>query len=474
MSPHRQRTLKAHMPCLLALASTGCGQEADGYVRVFIDTDAPIASAMLTEEGSSPASQPLFEALRATAIDSDGKPVAGTLREVDLAGVKTFPMSFAVEPENPTKQVTLELVLFRKAHKLSSVDPSVVGLASRVSLPAAGDSIAPTAFMLLRTADTGRRLGWGQPIPTGTTVSSDSVRSSWPYARRTLCSGNAAEDEGCIEGGAFWLGDPELRGNTDLEDSDRERLTVISPFFMDRREVTVANFRRYARELSELGNALPPVFSGGTEGNALDDFSTFTEAPLDDADERGKLPVVGVTWATARAYCQVLGKDLPTEAQFEFVASGMGAEWPYAWGNDAPECNNAIMAAAGYGHYANFDGTCRKPGTIGGPSVPGSNPRDAVQLSDGSVISDLAGNVTEWTLDATSQEAERAVESNEVQFDPVRPSSSGMNKTLRVVKGGSWRGRFVEARAGARSGRDPNDANRSLGFRCVRPTVTGK
>jgi formylglycine-generating enzyme required for sulfatase activity len=375
------------------------------------------------------------------------------------------PISFSVVPSNKTERTTLELVLTRKAQSASSYAPETTGLAVRVSLPAAGEEGRKDAFVLLGTSDTGRRLGWGQALEPSFDIPTSSLQGTWAESGPHPCSTSPRSEEVCIPGGAFWMGDPELRGNADLDDSDRERLTVLSPFFLDRQEVTVAEFRESWPNLEAAGLPPPPLFSGQATGEDPDDYATFTYPAPTGEDVNAMLPVNGVPWRTARAYCQALGKDLPTEAMFEYVASGLGNEWPYVWGLDAPDCEAAAIARAGFGYYANFDGSCRAPGTIGGPEFPGSHARDAIELEPEQVVLDLAGSLTEWTLDAQRTQPKASARSP-VSFDPVVEPTDG--PVERVVKGGSWRGRLVEARAGAHSARDPEQQNRSIGFRCAR------
>lgn len=448
-------------------------EPAEGHVVVHLDTDAPLRVA--EADGGQPRPG-LFDTLQVVAIGADGRPVPGTLRELALVQemFRNGPVSFGVVPATKTARVVLEFALFRAAQKSSRFPADVMGLAVRASFPPTGEIGQQIAFLLLHTDDTGLRRGWGQPLDVELEVPSESLVGSWQHATAKPCSTEAASGEVCIPGGAFWMGDPELRGNADLGDSDREHLVVLRPFFLDSREVTVAEFRERWPELEGQGLAPPPTFSGDDSGDDPGDFSTFSPTPADaGSDVRADFPVNGVPWATARAYCSLVGKDLPSAAMLEYVASGLGSEQSYAWGFDVPECEDAVIARGGFGYYSNTDGSCRKAGTIGGPEPSTREDRDRVVVGDDeAVVLDLAGNLSEWTLDAYVEQSEQP-ETLGVIFDPVAEAPVENEQTQRVVKGGSWRGKLVEARAGAHSGRDPLQQNRSIGFRCARRDEPG-
>ena len=126
------------------------------------------------------------------------------------------------------------------------------------------------------------------------------------------------------------------------------------------------------------------------------------------------LPVVGVCWFEAQAYCNWLSREtglsyrLPSEAEWEKAARGPnGLLWP--WGNewDAEKCNCADLNEA-------FRGT----------TPVGMYPDGASH--DGAL--DMIGNVWEWT---SSLFKDYPYEAGDGREDPAQPGS-------RVVRGGSW------------------------------------
>src|SRR5205085_185283 len=97
-------------------------------------------------------------------------------------------------------------------------------------------------------------------------------------------------------------------------------------------------------ELEANGQEEPYPWNGQRDPTQGMSWCTWTLGPSasDPDDEHAKLPLNCVGWDTARAYCHLLGKDLPTEAQLEFLASGRGFEFSYAWGEDDPDCGDTV------------------------------------------------------------------------------------------------------------------------------------
>jgi formylglycine-generating enzyme required for sulfatase activity len=117
-----------------------------------------------------------------------------------------------------------------------------------------------------------------------------------------------------IEGGTFTMGDDQFFPMREV---------YVSPFYIDAVEVTT---QRYAKFLAENGSLAPPA-----EWDSV------------DLAKQGQLPVVGVSWNDAHAYCQWAGKRLPTEAEWERAARDSDQRM-YPWGNEEPDAARAVFA----------------------------------------------------------------------------------------------------------------------------------
>jgi formylglycine-generating enzyme required for sulfatase activity len=159
-------------------------------------------------------------------------------------------------------------------------------------------------------------------------------------------------------------------------------------------------------------------------------------------------------WATndslrgALDVCESFGKTLPTEAQWEFAASG-GGQRIYPWGNDPPSCEHI---------WVNGLDTCHPPR------------EDIIRLSkyppSPEGLYDLAGNQDEWVL--PSPEAYTEGYAPHWTADPdCTPHCRGCACKVDPARGGTFFDRRELLRAAHRATVDRSTEN-SAGYRCVR------
>ncbi len=192
----------------------------------------------------------------------------------------------------------------------------------------------------------------------------------------------------------------------------------LSPFWLDRVEVTAAAYRTCV----DAGLCTPP----GLDWPAAD-----------------RLPMTGVTWLQAQAYCVSRDKRLPTENEWETAARLPGR---YPWGDAEPGCQLARYGVLPGGPCASADGGS------GAAPVP-----DLDALEEGA-FADLAGNV--WELVDADHQPQRGPGSGE--------ATVAGQSTLRVIKGGAWSAGPEHLRPAARIGVRIDYAAEDVGFRCGR------
>ena len=367
--------------------------------------------------------------------------------------------------------------LFRQITVESGEPPELSTIDVYAALPPVQEEGIVEATLLLRVDDVGHTRGsLESPTELLAGAADFSQVGEWPKAQRVPCTGAAAPGEVCVPGGAFWMGHPYSGLHEEGADASESRLVVMSPFYVDLHEVTVGQYRASGLATLEGGSSVDPLAGppdAPPEEGALtpDDpqfYCTYSDAPLSAKKSREDLPVNCISWVAADAYCAAQGKRLPSEAEFEYVASALRSEL-FVWGTEANSlgCADGVWERAGL-LLGGYDDLCRPHEELAGPLPAGYGVRDRLLLGEREVL-DLVGNVSEWTRDTWNRTSEwcwsgrSLLENPECDLPSV--ADAGTEGRLHTVKGSNWASRpYPAARRAGRDGHSP-----ARGFRCVRP-----
>jgi len=194
----------------------------------------------------------------------------------------------------------------------------------------------------------------------------------------------------------------------DIFDSgDMNSPATISAFRLDKYEVTVGRFREFVAA-NQGTQVHPPAVGAATHPNLVGsgwqggwntelvadkpalvaavkcDAATQTWTDMPGANETR--PMNCVTWYEAMAFCIWDGGYLPTEAEWNYAATGGDQQRAYPWSNPA----SSLTIDSSHATY----------GCMPNCSITNLPPVGTLPAGDGRWgHSDLAGGVTEWVLD---------------------------------------------------------------------------
>lgn len=442
---------------VVALVSAGaCGGEV-GDARaqwvLHVRTDAPVPQ--------------LGDRLLVELLGEDGQPACpGCRRLFGLPSASTWPLSFGV-PDLGGRPLRLRLRLFRADHSdvggmpveglpidlVAALPPTrgeLVHVHATLSAACAGVAADPVGGL---TCDPASASLVSVVLPVGTGEGGPTP-GSFALAAKTPCRAAPAADMTCIEGGLYVRG--EVRVTTVFGGSMRavpERLVRISPFAIDRTEMTV----RAMRALVSAGAVAAPT------SRETDPACTYTAT----AGAYEDYPVNCVTRERAAEACRARGLRLPTESEWEFAAGSRDEERLYPWGADPDACGFTVI---GRGRTGELEGgyddstVCR---TFANEMLSPFGPRPVGESLDVTAqgVHDLGGNVAEWVLDAPQAYDGPCNAGPRILTDPqcVEPSA-----TLRAVaRGGDWSALPSNAAVGHRQAVLASPGTIQVGFRCV-------
>ncbi|WP_278262582.1 formylglycine-generating enzyme family protein [Nocardia sp. AG03] len=298
-----------------------------------------------------------------------------------------------------------------------------------------------------------------------------------------------------IPGGTFLMGSSEF-----YPEEAPPHPVAVDGFWIDDHPVTVAEFRRFVKATGHVTSAERPIDPADfpeadpaalvpgalvfrqTKGPVdLDDWRQWwsylpganwrhPNGPDSTLDGRQQHPVTQVAYADALAYAAWAGKDLPTEAEWEFAARGGLEAAVFPWGDEfLPKRRR--MANTWHGEFpwqhlpsGKVDAT---PGTTPVRSYP----------PNGYGLYDVVGNVWEWTSDHyrdrhTDPAPRACCAPRNPRVDTADAQDADVPEPFRrrVTKGGSHLcapNYCFRYRPAARQGQSADTATCHLGFRCV-------
>jgi formylglycine-generating enzyme required for sulfatase activity len=211
------------------------------------------------------------------------------------------------------------------------------------------------------------------------------------------------------------------------KDEKPQRRVYVDAFWIDRTEITNGQYQRcVAAGVCASSNVYNKDFGEET------------------------LPVVGVNWQQANAYCHWVGGRLPSEAEWEKAARGVDGRL-YPWGNqfDGYRLNYCDASCVADWRDQSANDGYRYTAPVG--SFPGG-------ASPYGVL-DMSGNVWEWTADWYASDTY-------VQSTTLNPTGPAFG-VQRVIRGGSWLYKGAGVRVARRHKDTPASSYDNIGFRCV-------
>jgi sulfatase modifying factor 1 len=252
---------------------------------------------------------------------------------------------------------------------------------------------------------------------------------------------------------------------TDLMYPSTAAPATVSDFRLDTYEVTVGRFRAFVNAGMGTQGSAPTVGAGAHPTLASSGWLTsftpnlalnkaalsnalfcgthpnWTDPPAANSPNEG-LPINCITWFEAMAFCAWDGGYLPTEAEWNYAASGGSEQRAYPWSTPASPLTIDCS-------YANYSSCVLTTNRVGSESPAGDSKWGQA---------DLAGNVFEWALDWYASS----------YVTPCKDCANLTPAANRVFRGGSVGASALYERAATRESRVPTLRQDNVGVRCGR------
>lgn len=382
-----------------------------------------------------------------------------------------WPISFGIVASDPAKAWRVRVRLYRAARAgADGLPPRATAIDRVARLPPAhgntdvamvldGECIGVAASLEQRTscARATRTLAPEEELPLGRPDPAFAP-GTWARSRAPSCAGPIPDGMVCVHGGLFSLGESRVREDASVLFAPvPERFVTLAPFAFDRDEVTVGAVRALVRagRLTDVPIVRTPT---PTDPRAYCTYLGPDDASNDDQ------PVACISHAVATSICAALGKRLPTEAEWEWVAGNLEEETLFPWGNGGSPCEYADVGL-GF-HIFEQTGTtsdlCRvKSGqptaTAGLPRK--ANPRDVTALG----VRALGGGLAEWVADDLGAYSGPCWQPTE----PFLTNPRCVGGDIKVVRGQAWTDPPVFVAVARRRGAPSAQISASIGVRCA-------
>ena len=263
-------------------------------------------------------------------------------------------------------------------------------------------------------------------VPPGCTAAANAEPGASDYATRIVHDRTSVELV-LVPAGSFTMGSTAT-GSPSLPPHP---VTIATPFYMGRAEITNAQYRRFTDATGYDGEKdTDPAYR-----LFLRHWHGLSLMPSDDDS-----PVVWVSWKNARAFCEWAGLALPSEAQWEYACRA-GTTTLYHFGS-------AITEMPSYSwHLVNSAATTHPVAQLE-PNQWG--------------LHDMLGNVWEWMEDDYVYRYDDA---------PVDGTARLQEAETKALRGSSWSNSATAYPAGcaARYNSAPGNAANDIGFRVTLP-----
>lgn len=300
----------------------------------------------------------------------------------------------------------------KAADAAKSVAPGAAKLGPPPTAPAQSEQVAVATSKAEMSRPSAKTETPSRPLPAGFRMREGTRihTSGWP---NEIVGDRDTGLMVFIPGGTFTMG----RDDGEPSEAPSHKVTMTA-YYIDQHEVTVRQYGQFEK-------------ASGKRPERTRALSKLE----DNASQSEDFPVVMVSARDCDEYAQWAGKQLPTEAQWEFAARGTDGRL-YPWGTEGPQWAKP-----------------RKPRQI--------DPVNSFSIDVSPFgIADMAGNAWEWTRDWYDPKYHHQFRSGPVT-NPMGPSTKPRSNQLAV------RGTAKNWTATKRDGFKSDTRLPYLGFRCV-------